>query len=758
MKTLGLNIITNQQLPDEKIKDYLKVFDEVCILYNSFEQKKFKKVKGAKTQIVSKENFAHGWMIIDGEVYPNFSKLRQRNLEMSTTDWVMYLDSDDEMDITDVALIKKSIQVKDITAFGILYAYDYGVYNEVKFTHPSPRVFKRLSYNWGDRFVHERIEYIGEGEAKELLLDKVIIKHMRKEHKQSSRNLPLLQAYSSYKEHKDPLTLYYIGREYAHSDAQRSEYWLKEALKLATEPFIIRSAHDLLSTIYFENGDLLKAIEHAQAITAKDPEDIIGLLMEAKLYLAIGWYEQSEVKCEKLYNRFIQNHESIQHLKLNVEGVNIETIRDQIIFIAAGLAKVKKLYDEVITLLSSINRTGDLDIVITEMQYLKESEAKAKIQSEIAYKLEDPKQAFDTQTKFTQIYIDTIQRLKKQTKRKSSVVIVVTQNFEEWDEDTIINKGGGGSETAVVEMAKRMRQDFDEVIIYANPDKEKVINGVTYKKLNEIDFSDEFDVFIGFRDVEIFHNRKIKANKKLLWLQDVGRVERYTPELLSEVDKIIVLSKYHRSTLAHVPEEKFFYTTNGINVELIEEVEKTITEDRELNKMLYCSSADRGLEGLCEMKKIYNFNAEFEWYYGWNSWNTKIQTKIDFRQKIEDLLKESGIVAKGRVSKKELYKAMFTADFLTYPLIGRAETSCIVVMEAQACGLIPITTGITALEETQQWGLKVDIENYGEALYNIIEQNTESNNKKMMRKDMMAWAREKFNWDNVYKQWLKELK
>jgi glycosyltransferase involved in cell wall biosynthesis len=78
-------------------------------------------------------------------------------------------------------------------------------------------------------------------------------------------------------------------------------------------------------------------------------------------------------------------------------------------------------------------------------------------------------------------------------------------------------------------------------------------------------------------------------------------------------------------------------------------------------------------------------------------------------------------------------------------------------MEAQACGLIPITTGIAALAETQQYGLKINLEDYAEALYNLINQNKETEEKKKYREEMMKWARETFSWDRVYQQWLKEL-
>jgi hypothetical protein len=79
-------------------------------------------------------------------------------------------------------------------------------------------------------------------------------------------------------------------------------------------------------------------------------------------------------------------------------------------------------------------------------------------------------------------------------------------------------------------------------------------------------------------------------------------------------------------------------------------------------------------------------------------------------------------------------------------------------MEAQACGAFPITTGITALEETQMFGLKVELDKYEQLLASVLAGKTlEPKKVEATRKVMTEWAREQFNWDRVAKSWINEL-
>jgi glycosyltransferase involved in cell wall biosynthesis len=359
---------------------------------------------------------------------------------------------------------------------------------------------------------------------------------------------------------------------------------------------------------------------------------------------------------------------------------------------------------------------------------------------------------------------------------KPHVAMFCSLNFEEWDPISVLANGGGGSETAVVEMAKRFADSGYEVEVYANPPEEKVIGGVSYKKAENINFSDTFDIFVSWRNPWIYNEVDIVANKKYLWLQDIMVPQDYPAHVVEQIDKIIVLSEYHRGWAPAIPDDKFFFTTNGIDVDLIEEVEKKVTGERQRNLCINASSADRGLEGLINMwkelpmKDIRNA-PELRWYYGWNSWN-KLRNdpeSNEWKEKMNKAMKEAGVKNMGRIGKAELYKQYFLADYWVYPLVGPAETSCITAMEAQACGMYPVTTGITALEETQGYGIKIKLEVFQEALIHVLQHRPLRKTKRKghvimtdkemqkRRKEMMKWAREKFNWDAIANDWMEKL-
>jgi tetratricopeptide (TPR) repeat protein len=89
--------------------------------------------------------------------------------------------------------------------------------------------------------------------------------------------------------------------------------------------------------------------------------------------------------------------------------------------------------------------------------------------------------------------------------------------------------------------------------------------------------------------------------------------------------------------------------------------------------------------------------------------------------------------------------------------------NCITAMKAQAMGCIPVTTTTAALNETVQFGLKVDSDKiytdrdaqieFVNGVVNLL-QKPPSEDK---RKPMVDWAKSKYNWDNVANNWDKIL-
>lgn len=126
------------------------------------------------------------------------------------------------------------------------------------------------------------------------------------------------------------------------------------------------------------------------------------------------------------------------------------------------------------------------------------------------------------------------------------------------------------------------------------------------------------------------------------------------------------------------------------------------------NSVGYFSAYYRGLECLLKMwpeirKRIPS--ATLDVYYGWESW-VAIQGEDSFYERMEHLfeeLKDQGVTVHGRVSHKDLAKAMKETQVWAYPT-EFPEIHCITALKAQEALCYPVTTNVAALAETVQSG------------------------------------------------------
>lgn len=138
------------------------------------------------------------------------------------------------------------------------------------------------------------------------------------------------------------------------------------------------------------------------------------------------------------------------------------------------------------------------------------------------------------------------------------------KHFEQWSGKSL-ERGIGGSETAVIELSKEWTKLGYKVTVYCDPQHEKgVIDGVTYLPWFEFNKNDQFNIFIQWRSAALAG--KIKCNKYLVDLHDVFAGIDYSQDMLKSIDKIMVKSEYHRSLAPQIPDDKFSIISNGIRL------------------------------------------------------------------------------------------------------------------------------------------------------------------------------------------------
>lgn len=199
---------------------------------------------------------------------------------------------------------------------------------------------------------------------------------------------------------------------------------------------------------------------------------------------------------------------------------------------------------------------------------------------------------------------------------------------------------------------------------------------------------------------------------------------------------------------------------------MIFEYPEPVVKDPHL--VVYGSSYDRGLEHLLKMwseiKKAVP-DARLRIFYGWNLFDVGYHDnpeRMAWKEKINKLMEQDGITHLGRIGHGAVQKEFEMAGVWAYPA-HFAEISCITAMKAQAYGTVPCVIDYAALKETVQYGVKVKGDIYDQEtkdLYrnSLIALLNDPKYQDEVRKEMIPWAQEKFEWKNIATQWDAEFK
>jgi len=239
--------------------------------------------------------------------------------------------------------------------------------------------------------------------------------------------------------------------------------------------------------------------------------------------------------------------------------------------------------------------------------------------------------------------------------------------------------------------------------------------------------------------------------------------EEFTEERLANVDKVMLLSKYHRTCYPNIPDEKVFYSANGIDPEEFEALDKV---KRDTKKCVYQSSHVRGLRYLYEIwpkvKKAVP-DATLDVYYGWDSYdkiNAGNPERMAWKDEMVQLEKElDGVKDHGKVGQDVVAKAAASAGIWAYPTTFK-EIYCITAVKTQAAGAFPVCSDYAALDEMVKYGEKVDmypfteekLEHYADRLIWWLQHPKEQSKK---RKQIKEWAR-KLSWRATAEGWADE--
>lgn len=189
--------------------------------------------------------------------------------------------------------------------------------------------------------------------------------------------------------------------------------------------------------------------------------------------------------------------------------------------------------------------------------------------------------------------------------------------------------------------------------------------------------------------------------------------------------------------------------------------------NKDLKRIVYTSSYDRGLEHLLEMwpdvKKAVP-EAQLHVYYGWQlflEFYKNNPSSMKWYEKMCNLLKQDGVTDHGRIPQAELKEEMLKSGIWAYST-HFGEINCISGIKAQAYGCEPVVVNYAALKETVQHGRKVEGDIYDdetkEAFKTQLIEALKSPMASEERQEMMKWAQDKYGWDKIADQWSEEFK
>ena len=342
-----------------------------------------------------------------------------------------------------------------------------------------------------------------------------------------------------------------------------------------------------------------------------------------------------------------------------------------------------------------------------------------------------------------------------------------------WDW-TNTETGIGGCETSVAEMAWRLQRAGSEVIVYAPVpwEGEREWRGTKWRQVDKADFSIPGTWCI-YRVPQMLHKFDPNRDDQAIWLmmQDWD----YEWKGFDRMDRIVTLCHTHAKwLLERHPEldKKLCVTSNGIKVDLIEEVEKQLDlPKRNPRKIMFASSPDRGLKRVLDIfAKVQATQdpilpLELHVFYGFDGLEQLVQRNpqaapmLKERDEILAMAKAiPGVHMRGRVSQTELYREWLSAGIWLYPT-DFAEMSCITCQEAQAMGAIPVTCEAWAQGENTHFGITITgdpaipevQEEYVKQLSSLVNDVARQDR---IRPEMMADARRRFDWNLHTQQWL----
>jgi tetratricopeptide (TPR) repeat protein len=519
----------------------------------------------------------------------DFSKARNFNLQQipKEYDWFLWLDTDDQ--VQGAETFQDAIKIAEANNCKAIFArYLYQVELDEK-----GRIKNILIEHLRERLIRNDGSCEWVAPVHETLIEKIpigktdyqgfVVVHMidgKQMENSMWRNISILEQ-NCMDNPQDPRPIYYLAK--AYFDTRQDEV-LKEPIGQGMESLTLEllkayramsgwaeergQSWEYTSMIYREQGRFKEAISALHEALQEDPKFTSIYIQLALCYVlmkdwskAFHWVKlagQIDIPKTTLVinpkDYKVMILEALFHIYLNTGKLDecFKVATDLNIMLPNDLNSRR-----VIDITDLRNRNNLAHYIVKLAHHLNntnQSEQLENLVQSIPQEIANEPAMVDLRNKFT----------KARKWEDDEIAIYCGQGWEQWSWKSG-SKGIGGSEEAVIYMSKELAKLGWKVYVYADPQQDTgVHDGVAWLPYYHINWRDEFNILIGWRNIALFDIPNLKAKRSYLWSHDIQNNLTYTPERVNKITKAMFLSKWHRDNVPSLDESKVMITANGI--------------------------------------------------------------------------------------------------------------------------------------------------------------------------------------------------
>lgn len=555
--------------------------------------KKLIKKHGGKYVECSPETHPQIYAQKDGKwFFANFAAARNVSFELADkedADWWTWADVDDIL-INGEELQLAAKKASELKQDSVFFPYWYHVkvrpdntfgHEDVVIEHLRERLLRPGIWKWVSRLHEVAVSKDDNYQLKQTLYDfnpkenrSCAWVHLNTNERVTGammRNIQILDLQARDEQHKDPRTLFYLAKTYF--DCQMKEYddladlLIDEYLEMSGWPEERANAWIYKANIRTRRGDDRGAIECLHNAAYEYPNHHMIHLLLSRAYAATGqrekasfWLDVAMKMDPPAARTTIGNPLEIKFLAASLkynEAISKQDLKEAIKWLQVRNEMGGIEEDGLLKTLEEAKQMNDAAIwVFNYSKWLKDTGNGALVKHIL--------EAVPHEMRKETFYYHLANEVQEPTTwPEKSIVYFAGSTFAEFDPETAMVKGMGGSETALIRLSEEWVKLGYQVTVYANVTKDCTFNGVTYKYWASINWQDHFDTIIIWRQPQMIDN-VVNAKKLFVDLHDVASIIDYPKERLAKITKVFVKSKWHRENLAAIPDNQIVVISNGI--------------------------------------------------------------------------------------------------------------------------------------------------------------------------------------------------